>query len=200
MLPTNKLRNIIKDHDGIITTNLVEEKGIHREYLNILVEEGEIERISQGIYISPDVWEDMLYINQLKREKMIYSHETALYLHDLTDRDPLHYVVTVPQGYNSSKLREEGFRVYNIKKEWFGLGIVTKKTVFGNEVKTYDMEKTICDILRGRNKIDATIIGDSLKRYFTRKDKDLNKLMKYAKELRIENILKIGRASCRERV
>lgn len=190
MLPTNKLKDIINKHDGIITTNLVEQKGIHREYLNSLVKEGKIERISHGIYITPDAWEDMLYINQLKREKMIYSHETALYLHDLTDRDPLHYIVTVPQGYNSLKLKEEGFRVYSIKKEWFDLGIITKETVFGNQIRTYDMERTICDILRARNKIDATIIGDSLKRYFSRKDKDLNKLMKYAKELRIENILR----------
>lgn len=189
MFPKNKLKDIINKYDGIITTNLVEEKGIHREYLNSLVKTGEIERISHGIYISPDAWEDMLYINQLKREKMIYSHETALYLHDLTDRDPLHYVVTVPQGYNSSKLKEEDFRVYSIKKEWFDLGIVTKETVFGNEVRTYDMERTICDILRARNKIDTTIISHSLKRYFSRKDKDLNKLMKYAKELKIQNIL-----------
>ena len=190
MLPTNKLNDIINKYNGIITTNLVEQKGIHREYLNSLVKAGEIERVSHGVYISPDVWEDMLYINQLKREKMIYSHETALYLHDLTDRDPLHYIVTVPQGYNSSKLKEEGFRVYSIKKEWFDLGIITKETVFGNEVRTYDMERTICDILRARNKIDATIIGESLKRYFSRKDKDLNKLMKYAKELKIQNILR----------
>ena len=190
MRPTKKLKDIICNNNGIITTSLVEEKGIHREYLNALVKEGEIERISHGIYMAPDVWEDMLYINQLKREKMIYSHETALYLHNLTDRDPLHYVVTVPQGYNSSKLKEEGFRVHNIKKEWFDLGIITKETVFGNAIRTYDMERTICDILRSRNKIDAAIISDSLKRYFSRKDKDLNKLMKYAKELRIENILR----------
>ena len=190
MFPKNKLKDIINKYDGIITTNLVEQNGIHREYLNSLVKAGEIERVSHGVYISPDLWEDMLYINQLKREKMIYSHETALYLHDLTDRDPLHYIVTVPQGYNSSKLKEEGFRIYSIKKEWFDLGIITKETVFGNEVRTYDMERTICDILRARNKIDATIIGESLKRYFSRKDKDLNKLMKYAKELKIQNILR----------
>ena len=71
MLPTNKLKDIINKYNGIITTNLVEQKGIHREYLNSLVKAGEIERVSHGVYISPDVWEDMLYINQLKREKMI---------------------------------------------------------------------------------------------------------------------------------
>ena len=63
--------------------------------------------------------------------------------------------------YNSSKLKEEDFRVYTIKKEWFALGIVTKETIFGNEVRTYDMERTICDILRARNKIDGAIISET---------------------------------------
>ena len=155
-----------------------------------MVKVGELERVSRGIYITPDVWEDRLLIYQLKRTKMIYSHQTALYLHDLTDRDPLNYVVTVPQGYNPSKLKEEGFMIHTTKKEWFELGLCTKKTTFGNEVKTYDMERTICDILRDRNNQDPTIVSDALKRYFIRKDKDLYRLMKYAKALRIETVLR----------
>ena len=43
--------------------------------------------------------------------------ETALYLHDLTDRDPIEWVVTLPSGYNGSKLKEIGMKVYFIKKE-----------------------------------------------------------------------------------
>ena len=190
MSGVNRLRKLIQKHGDIITTSVVGKNNIHREYLNNLVKEGELERVSRGIYISPDVWEDRLLINQLKRSKMIYSHETALYLHDLTDRDPLKYVVTVPQGYNPSRLKEEGFIVHTIKKEWFELGLCTKKTSFGNEVKTYNRERTICDILRDRNNQDPAIINDSIKRYFSGKEKDLNKLMKYAKELRIESVLR----------
>lgn len=190
MTGVNRLKKLIQKHGGIITTSIVEKNNIHREYLNSLVKEGELERVSRGIYITPDVWEDRLLINQLKRTRMIYSHETALYLHDLTDRDPLKYVVTVPQGYNPSRLKEEGFIIHTIKKEWFELGLCIKKTTFGNEVKTYNMERTICDILRDRNNQDPAIINDSIKRYFSRKEKDLNKLMKYAKELRIETVLR----------
>lgn len=190
MAGVNRLKNLIKKNGGIITTSLAEKNNIHREYLNSLVKEGELERVSHGIYITPDVWEDRLLINQLKRTRMIYSHETALYLHDLTDRDPLQYVVTVPQGYNPTRIKEEGLIVHTIKREWFELGVCTKKTAFGNEVKTYNMERTICDILRDRNNQDSAIVNDSLKRYFGRKEKDLNKLMKYAKELRIETVLR----------
>lgn len=190
MTGVNRLKKLIQKHGGIITTSIVGKNNIHREYLNSLVKEGELERVSRGVFITPDVWEDRLLINQLKRTRTIYSHETALYLHDLTDRDPLKYVVTVPQGYNPSSLKEEGFIIHTIKKEWFELGLCTKKTTFGNEVKTYNMERTICDILRDRNNQDPAIINDSIKRYFSRKEKDLNKLMKYAKELRIETVLR----------
>jgi|SRR5690554_1090499 len=190
MTGVKRLKKLIHEHGGIMTTSIAEENNIHREYLNSLVKDGELERVSRGIYITPEVWEDRLLINQLKRTKMIYSHETALYLHDLTDRDPLKYVVTVPQGYNPSKLKEEKFIIHTTKKEWFELGVCTKKTIFGNEVKTYDMERTICDILRDRNNQDPAIINDAIKRYFSRKDKNLNKLMKYAKELRIETVLR----------
>jgi predicted transcriptional regulator of viral defense system len=111
-------------------------------------------------------------------------------LHDLTDRDPVQYVVTVPHGYNPTRLKQEGLKVHTIKKELFGLGVCDKETVFGHKIKTYDMERTICDILRDRNNQDAAIVNGAVKLYFNRKDKDLNMLMKYAGLLRIENALR----------
>ncbi|NLB53409.1 MAG: abortive phage infection protein [Syntrophomonadaceae bacterium] len=190
MTGKNKLKKITEEYGGIITTKVAEENNIHREYLGLLVKEGELDRVSYGVYASADAWEDALFINQLKRDKMIYSHETALFLHDLTDRDPINYVVTVPRGYNPSRLKKVGLIVHTVKKEWFELGVCTKRTTFGNEVRTYDMERTICDILRDRNNQDPAVVSDALKRYFVSKEKDLNKLMKYASELKIETILR----------
>lgn len=190
MTSIEKLKMLIEKHDGVITTKLAGENNIHREYLSQLVGLGDIERVGHGIYITPDVWEDGLMINQLRRSRIIYSHETALYLHDLTDRDPVQYVVTVPHGYNPTRLKNEGLVVHTVKKELFELGVCTKETSFGNKVKTYDMERTICDILRDRNNQDPAIVNDSIKRFVNKKDKDLNKLMKYAGLLRVENIIR----------
>lgn len=190
MTSIEKLKMLIEKHDGVITTKLAGENNIHREYLSELVRLGDIERVGHGIYITPDVWEDGLMINQLRRSRMIYSHETALYLHDLTDRDPVQYVVTVPHGYNPTRLKNEGLVVHTVKKELFELGVCTKETSFGNKVKTYDMERTICDILRDRNNQDPVVVNDSIKRYLNKKDKDLNKLMKYAGLLRVENVIR----------
>ncbi len=190
MSGTEKLKALIEKYDGVITTKLAEENSIHREYLRKLVRDGDLERVAHGVYITPDIWEDQMMILQLRKNKMIYSHETGLYLHDLTDRDPVQYVVTVPHGYNPTRLKKEGLNVHTVKRELFELGVCYKETTFGHKVKTYDMERSICDILRDRNNQDPSIVIDAIKRYLSRKDKDINKLMKYAGLLRVENVLR----------
>lgn len=123
---------------------------IHREYLGEFVRQGKLERIAHGIYITPDVWEDKMLIHQLRKDKRVYSHETALFLNDLTDRDPVAYCITVPTRYNTSKLNQDGLIVHTVKKELFNLGICTRQTTFGNDIRIYEMERTIYDILRDR--------------------------------------------------
>lgn len=190
MTGTEELESLIKKSGGIITTKLVVSNHIHREYISKFVREGKLERVAYGVYITPDVWEDKMLIYQLRKGKIIYSHETALYLLDLTDRDPLAYSVTVPNGYNASRLKKEGLIVHTVKREQFELGVCIKKSAFGNDIKTFDMERTICDILRDRNNQDAATVSDALKRYSNRQDKDINKLLKYAGVFRIENVLR----------
>lgn len=187
---TERLEALIKSSNGVITTKLANNHDIHRQYLSQFAKQGKLERIAHGIYITPDVWEDKMLIHQLRKEKMVYSHETALFLHDLTDRDPLSYSVTVPTGYNTSKLNEDGLIVYTIKKELFELGICTKQTMFGNDVRTYDMERTICDIIRDRNNQDSAVLSDAMKKYARRSDKNLNRLMKYSEIFKVEKILR----------
>ncbi|MCR3956243.1 MAG: type IV toxin-antitoxin system AbiEi family antitoxin domain-containing protein [Gudongella sp.] len=184
------LRELVEEYNGVITTKAAEENNIHREYLRELVREGELERVVRGVYITPDNWEDRMMILQLRRNKMIYSHETALFLHDLTDRDPLQYVVTVPSGYNPSRLKKEGFKVHTIKKDLFDLGICEVETIFGNKIRAYDVERTICDILRDRNNQDPAVVNEGIRNYVSRKEKDIHKLMQYAELLRIETVLR----------
>lgn len=190
MTGTEKLEALIKSSKGVITTKHADNHDIHREYLSEFVRQGKLERIAHGIYITQEVWEDKMLLYQLRKGKMVYSHETALFLNDLTDRDPVAYCVTVPTGYNTSKLKQDGLIVHTIKKELLDLGICTKQTTFGNDIRTYNMERTICDILRDRKNQDVAVVSDALKRYVRRSDKDLNRLMRYAGILRIEKVLR----------
>jgi predicted transcriptional regulator of viral defense system len=176
---------LIDENGGLILTKQLSEAGIPRVYLSSLVHIGLLVKLERGVYIARDGYDDELYRYQVKYEKVIYSHETALFLHDLTDRDPIKYSVTVPEGYNASHLRALNFKVYSIKKTLYSLGLSESKTAFGRAVKCYNLERTICDIVKHRNQIDIAVISDAVKRYAVRKDRNVPQLMRYAEKMRV---------------
>ena len=183
-----KLVKLIEKKNGLLLTKDAEQEGIPRKYLSIFNKEGLLERVAHGVYVSPDTFVDEMYIIQARVGKAIFSHETALYLHDLTDRDPIEYSVTIPSGFNGSSLRKDGVKVYKIKKELHELGVMQLKTNFGRTIKAYNKERTICDIIRNRNNMDIDILNEALKRYVRDKDRNIHQLLNYAKKLRIYSI------------
>ena len=191
MAMPNELQSVLKQNGGIVTTAQANKVGVSNERLRLLVHSGDLERVTTGIYVLPDEFTDKMFIVQLRRPKIIYSHETALFLHELTDRDPISYMVTVPTGYNPTRLREDGFTVFTIKRELHEIGVTKLTTMFGNSVTVYDMERTICDCLRSRNNLDIAVVTDALKRYAKRKDKNLNKLMQMAETFKVTKLLRV---------
>ena len=190
MAMPNELQSVLKQNGGIVTTAQANEVGVSNERLRLLVHSGDLERVTTGIYVLPDEFTDKMFIVQLRRPKIIYSHETALFLHELTDRDPISYMVTVPTGYNPTRLREDGFTVFTIKRELHEIGVTKLTTMFGNSVTVYDMERTICDCLRSRNNLDIAVVTDALKRYAKHKDKNLNQLMQMAETFKVTKLLR----------
>lgn len=77
-------------------------------------------------------------------------------------------------------------KVYYWNKTSFELG-VTSISVDDEIIKIYDLEKTICDTIRHRNKIGFDVLKEILKNYLNRKDRNLNRLDNYAKQLNIFN-------------
>lgn len=190
MAMPNELQSALKQNGGIITTAQANQAGVSNERLRLLVNSGDLERVTTGIYVLPEEFADRMYIVQLRRPKIIYSHETALFLHELTDRDPINYMVTVPTGYNPTRLREDGFTVFTIKRELHEIGVTKLTTMFGNAVTVYDLERTICDCLRSRNDLDIAVVTDAVKRYAKRKDKNLSKLMQMAETFKVTKLLR----------
>lgn len=67
----------------------------------------------------------------------------------------------------------------------YGLGVTDCKTQYGNIVKIYDSERCICDIINNREKYDIQLFQTAMKEYMRRKDKNLNRLIKYAEALKM---------------
>lgn len=173
----------------LLTKDIIE-AGISKQLLTTYVRQGYIERVGHGVYLSNDALEDEMYALQVRSSLAVFSHETALFHHDLSDRDPLNYTITIPTGYNASKFKESGVEVYYVKRELLELGLIVGRTVFGREVRTYDKERTICDVIRSRNNMDISIVNDSIKRYLGLNDKDISNLLRYAKAFKIDRALR----------
>lgn len=127
---------------------------------------------------------------QVRYKRAIFSHETALYFLELSDRTPLFYSVAVPAGYNATPLKASGAKVYFVKRELHLLGESMAKTARGNEIKTYNLERTICDILRSRNQMDIQFVNEALRRYVRKKERNIDLLYSYAQQFRIQKIVR----------
>jgi predicted transcriptional regulator of viral defense system len=185
-----KVLELIKKNNGTIKTSDIVSQNINKMSLVRLVKKGLIERIERGLYIDSSKIEDSYFIFQYKCPKAIFSHETALYFHDLSDRTPIELMVTVPSGYNSRLLKNAEYRFSYIKEDLYELGKTTITTQYGNDVYCYDIERTICDIIRDKNKIEKYQFKDALKRYTELKVKDIAKLYKYAEKFNIKDEVK----------
>ena len=185
-----KILKLMKNNNGLIKTSEIVSNKINKMALIRLVQKGVIERIERGLYIDSNKMEDSYFIFQYKCPKAVFSHETALYFHDLTDRTPIEIMITVPSGYNSRLLKDNNYKFSYIKDELYELGKIMIKTPYGNDVYCYDIERTICDIIRDKNKIEKYQFIDALKRYSDLKIKDILKLYNYAEKFNIKNEVK----------
>ena len=134
----------------------------------------------------------MDYLSQLriiaKNSGGIINNKIAVE-HGISDRIPFEHTITAPSGKVSSKAIQEECKIYYIKPELFGLG-KTMLTTLRNKVAGYDLERTICDIVRSRNKVGSETFLAALKLYAISPRKDLNKLNTYATEMRIARIVR----------
>ena len=185
-----ELAAIAKEHGGIIQTKVAAQHGISKAMLYKLCKENQIQRIVNGQYILPDGLSDELLSISRRSENIIFSHETALYLHGISDRTPLEHTITAPSGCIPSTAIKSECKVYYIKPELFDLGKTVLKTPAGNIVPAYDLERTICDCVRSRNKMGTETFLAALKLYAASPRKDLNKLNTYAKKMRVLNVLR----------
>jgi predicted transcriptional regulator of viral defense system len=180
MAMSDRLRHALQENGGAITSAEAHALGVSNERLRLLTRSGDLERMARGVYVFPGDFPDKMHVLQQRRSRMIYSHETALYLHGLTDRDPLGYTVTVPSGYNAGTILADGLSVFFVKRELHELGAIPMSTTFGHEVMAYDLERTLCDCIRSRKQMDIAVVTDAVKRYARLANRNLNRLMEMA--------------------
>lgn len=179
------LKELSNENDGLILTRVAEEKGISRSNLSKLCKNGKITRVANGQYILKDELNDEMLSLQLRSRFIVFSHESALFLNGISERTPFEHTVTIPSSKTLASSISCECKIYYIKDELHGMGKIQLPTIMGNLVWAYDMDRTICDIIRSRSRIaDETFIA-SLKQYAASSNKNLGKLNQYASKMGI---------------
>ena len=178
------INNICNDNNGIITASQASDSNIPTWYLSDMVRKGDLVRVDRGIYTARNGDYDEYFFFQQRNKRCIYSYSSALYLLGMTDRIPFQKEVTAYKGYNSKHI-SDGTIIHYVSRKLHNLGVVEIETIFGNTVKTYNRERTICDIVYARKNIDVEIFSKAIRAYANSPDRDYKKLRSYAAEMKI---------------
>lgn len=182
----SKLKQIFDNNGGYITTEDVRNANISSWFLSDFVKRNSLNKIAPGFYADNSYFPDDYYIIQKRYPKYIFSGMSALYIHHLTDKIPVNIEVCAPQGYNPTRNKMKSLSIRKISNpDVYNLGISELKTPFGNKVKVYDEERTICDFIKYRDRYDGETFIKGIKLYANKSNNQI-KLFRYARILGIE--------------
>lgn len=174
------------DTSGMLLTKNAIQGGIKKDEFYRFIAANHFEKAAHGIYLSPEAWEDESFVLHQRCPQAVFSHDEALFYHGLTDCEPMQQTLTIYSGYNTQKLKESGIKVFTVKKELLNVGKIIVENSYGHKIPVYDLERTICDLMRSRRYFEIQDFQTAIKTYVKRPDKDLNKLMTYAPLFRVE--------------
>lgn len=174
----------LEKNNGMITYKDCKRLGIPTIYLTRLESEGIIFRIEKGIYLTPYGDYDEYYFFQYRFSKAIFSYISALHLQGFTDEIPQYFEVSIPRGYRFNN-PPSNLRHHIVSKKFIDMGIINVKTPWQNEVKVYDFERTVCDFIINRKKIDPELFVKTLQTYGNFPKKNISKLYDYAERMDI---------------
>ena len=182
---------LAKENNGTITASEISKAGISRGHLNYALKNGLLERSSRGVYILPENFDDEMFGLQTRYKKGVFSCETALFLHGLTDRTPNRCCMSFPNSYNTSSPLSENVLCHRVSMPFYKIGIVQALTPFQNTVNVYCPEKTLCDILRPQYHVDIQLITEAFKAYVNSDKVNIPLLSEYANKLKVADRVRL---------
>lgn len=180
------LIEMAKSNNGYVTASQATAAGIPRRKLTDAVDKGDLIQVARGLYALPETWEDPYLIVQHRFARGVFSDDTALFLHGMIDCAPFSLTMTFPRSYNATPAREAGIICRTCAEDVLELGLVELVTQHGNAVRAYELERALCDIVRGQGTVDAQVVTPAMQAYARSPKRDVAKLVEYARKLGVE--------------
>lgn len=192
MNDNEKIIEIAIQNNNMFKTKTIVEAGIRKERIKEVLEAGLIQRIDHGYYTLANATVDSFYKIQQRHSKGVFSYATAAYLLEMIRNCPKTIDYTVPRGYNTSRLKiEPAIKYHYVLDNLYDIGLTEVVSPEGELVQVYDKERTICDFIRHRNRIDSKLYSKVLNSYFKSSDINPKRLLRYGKIFHITKELQL---------
>lgn len=186
-----KILDIFRQQSGYARTSDIQKRDIHNKYLRELQDDGTIIKIKNGLYSLAEISQ----YNSLKEALLaipegIICLGTALAHYELSTWDPPEIHIAIRREQRIKLPDYPPVKLYYFSGEFYTTGVIIEKLESGESIHIYDREKTICDVIRFRKKIGIDVMKEALGEYIKSREKNLNKLNSYAKDLKISSVLR----------
>ena len=185
-------RDLFAKHNYVMTTAELMSEQVYYADIQRLMEKGMIEKVKRGFYHWIDEFDgsEIVIINRLFPDAVLCM-ETALFYYKYTDRTPSEWNIAISKNASRkrTKIDYPFVRAYRVEPALLSVGEL-KGEIDSTEVRIYDRDRTICDILRNMNKMDKEIFNKAIQSYVNDHQKNIPNLMQYAKELRVQKWVK----------
>ena len=177
----------IRDTEGI----MIRENMTTYQYHQALqrVHSGELYRVRPGVFAEASALANTMLDMDIIVPGGILCTYSAWEHYELTTQIPPAYCVAIPRKRKIVLPDFPPISLYYWSDHLLEFGI-TKESVHGHLVHVTDLERSVCDAIKYRNKIGLDVCAEILKTYLRRSDRDIPKLTGYAKKLRIMATLK----------
>ena len=186
------IKELFNQHGSILTTRVLRENGFYNQKLQKLIKDGTIEQIRRGYYqlADEDAFSEVRIIASLFPDGVLCM-ESALDYYGYTQRTPdaWHIAVDEKTARARFQIKYPSVHPHFITAEKFRIGI-TQGRIENTEIAVYDRERTICDCLYHRNKMDAEVYNDAIRGYLNDENRNEARLADYASRLRVEKKVK----------
>lgn len=183
---------ILPEDQKIFSMQELKEKGFSQYKVSKLVSEGKLIKLNKSYYENADYRgeeSDFYYTEAYAPKGVICLLSAAVYYH-LTTFIPDAVDVAIPRKSKVSTMPDwPQMSVHHYTDDRHELGVITVKEG-GNEFQIYDMEKTVVDIVFYREKVGIEETKEILVTYLQRKDRNLNRLLKYAELMKCDKAMR----------
>lgn len=182
----DKIKTFIRQKGGIIKKEQIKELGVDYRKILSYVEKGELIRVKNGYYaVTFDDFTEEELIAMLFPDGVLCL-ESALFFYGYTSKKPYGWKIAVDKNTSKSRFKLDYPQVtpFYTEPEVLRLGVTT--IMLGDKkMKIYERERLVCDCLKYEDKMDREIWKEGLLSYIQDPDKDVEKLMRYARERKV---------------